>query len=598
VDNGLKSANLNSFPGSDQSIDSLGAALDQFASDLEHEFQGSEAEFLELGSQLNDFRTRSRDISQKATGIITRMTGEDLSLAIDNLNALLKIMHGAEDGSAQGTSGLSHILDRFREISAPLRSLVNIVKYLDVICVIMRIENSRFQSTETGFSTVAQGLKDLGKTIRLKSEDLGSRSEAMVASIRQSMQAVQKKETLENNQARLILSRAIDSMQPLQAKRSASSSVLNELASRYESISQNIGNVVSCLQFHDITRQRIDHCVHAIQELRDSLSGSKDADWERRLASSAEIGRLQAAQLSNAKQDLLHAVDSMKESLRTLAQEVKAISLETRGLSGSAIQTGESFWGEIKKSLSFLQGAAIEYVRIHTEISTTISSVGGVVDEISNFAQEIKQIGVSMRIIAMNASVNASRIGAEGMSLGVLAQETQDLAGETVAQINAISEVLKSAITSAHEIANQHLGMTVDCPQETMTMNRQFEEMGIRMESADLYAAEALGEMKELSSALSIDVESAVSSFRSPETLAGLIDSASERLKFFVDQVYGMLPPEYARGGNADLKELAARYTMKRERRVHQSLLGLAGDDEEAPASQRALELGENVELF
>jgi hypothetical protein len=55
-------------------------------------------------------------------------------------------------------------------------------------------ENARFQTTETGFDTVAQGLKDLGNTIRIKSDDLGNRSDSMVASICQSLQAIQKNE--------------------------------------------------------------------------------------------------------------------------------------------------------------------------------------------------------------------------------------------------------------------------------------------------------------------------------------------------------------------------------------------------------------------
>jgi hypothetical protein len=602
VEDGLNSANFNSGMNRDRSADSLSSALDKFASDLERQFQEAEGEFIKMGSQLQDFRERSREISEKATGIIGRMTGEELSLAIDNLNRLVKA--GApEKGSIFGAAGLSNILDRFKEIGPPLRSLVKIVKYLDVICVIMKIENARFQSTETGFSTVAQGLKELGNTIRIKSEDLGARSQSMVLSIRQSMNSVQKKEIIESDQARLILTRAVESIKPLQEKRSAASAAVNDIASRYESISRSIGKVVSGLQFHDITRQRIDHYAQAIREIGASLSGSRDDDWNRKLASSAEIGRLQTAQLRHIKQDLLQAVSGMKSGLRNLVQEVKEISLETGRLTGSAFQAGESFWGEIKKSLVFLQGAAAEYSQIHGEISTTISSVGGIVDDISNFAQEIKQIGTRMQIIAMNASVNASRIGAEGMSLGVLAQETQDLAGETVAQISAISEVLKSAIASAHELSDQHLGSMANRPEKTMTMDREFEEMESRMQAADVFVAEALREMKEFSAALSTDVESAVASFQSPEAFAESMDCACERLESFVNQIRQMLPLE-SRGTVADMDELTARYTMNRERTVHQSVLGLAGESdsvnrsEKLSISQNELEFGENVELF
>jgi methyl-accepting chemotaxis protein len=600
------------FVSEDSPARSLEEDLDLSASDLERHFQLMEREFLALGARLHDYRERSRAISEKAADITSRMGGGDLSFAIESLNRFQKKIKEAGGSSSQSTAALSKILARFSEIGPPLRSLAKIVNFLDVISVIMRIENTRIQATETGFNTVAQGLKDLGNTIRIKSENLEIRSDSMVASIQQSLQAVQKNESLQSDQARLILNRIFSSLEPLQDKRLASAATMNNLSIRYRSISRSIGNVVASLQFHDITRQRIEHSSKALREMGDTLAHLDTRDWEHTLSDAAEISRLQAAQLYHAKEDLKKAVGAIKESLRTLADEINTISREIRNLAGIAEQTEDSFLGDIKRNLSSLRNASSEYVRIHGEISAAMSSVNSTVNEIASFARDIKQIGTGMRIMAMNASVNASRIGMEGLSLGVLAQETQELAAETVGQIHLISEILKSVVDAARNLSMDGPDTSAEQLEESRKLNSEIEEIERRLQETDCYVAGALREIEDLNDVLSTDVAAAIDSFQSPEVFMIEIGKIGERLESFVVRARELLDKEGVRIQSTRLNDLTARYTMKRERKIHQSVLdsdtgaadaALEMDSAEAAGNagfhpENTSELGENVELF
>jgi hypothetical protein len=593
------------------SVDSEGY-LGWIASELERQFNAMEKDFLALGDGLQDFRNQARDIAQKASEMTERMTGADLSFAIELLHRYEGVIGEANRDSSKSTGVLSEILGRYKQIRNPLESLLKIVNYLDVICVIMKIENARFQSSETGFDTVAGGLKDLGKTIRIKSEDLGKRSQEITASISQALQAVQKNEQLQNDHTRFILGRILSSMETMQEKRQASVASLSACSNRYQSIADSISNIVSSLQFHDITRQRMEHSTKALHDINTMVADSQAPGWEQRFADAVEISRLQSVQMNHAKEDLAKAVQSLKESLGILKGEINQIAFEIRELTGIAGNAGESFLGEITRNLLSLQNASVEYMRINREISTAINTVAGAVDEISLFARDITQIGTGMKIISMNASVNAHRIGNEGLSLGVLAQETQVLAAETVDQICVISETMNLMIATVHNLSVDEQKRNEERLNEITVLNNEIQEIDDRLKAADLHIVESLRDIEGRSAVFSDRVASAISKFQTPDEFVEAINEAGGHLQSFVDKINGMIPKGYMRAGSERLKELAERYTMKRERSIHQALMGSKCREEEAvagktightairdlPFSGNSFEQGENIQLF
>jgi methyl-accepting chemotaxis protein len=586
------------------------AFVETLASGLERQFQGLEHDFLSLGERLCQFRNRSNTIAEKASAVTSLMAGAELSAAIDTLGRYQEKIGASDSGTCESVDALFGILEKFKEIRSPLQSLVKIVKYLDVICVIMKIENARFVDTETGFATVAKGLKDIGVVIRGKSEDLGNRSESITAEIVKALQSVRRNEQLQNQNSKVMLGCILDSLDPLQNKRKASASALNELSSLCQSITRSVSTIVASLQFHDITRQRIEHSSNALREIKNCSPHEKQLHWEKQLADAAGICRLQAAQLSQAREDLSGAVHSLKESLSSLSQEIGQILGETRKIAGASGESGESFLGEIKKGLASLRDDSAEYLRLKKEISTAIASVAGAVEEISSFAREIKEIGTGMRIMAMNASVNASRIGDEGRSLGVLAKEIQDLASETVIQIEKVADALKIMIASAQNLSNDDEKASVDRMAGISRLNAEIEALDANLQGIDSQTSLALQEIESLGALLSKDVDAAIAEFKSPDAFMHAIENACASLEEFVEQAHACLPQEYIELGSSMVNELAARYTMNRERNIHESLMKSGKSASPAIGSNKARsialatvsdkqsEIGENVEFF
>jgi methyl-accepting chemotaxis protein len=348
--------------------------------------------------------------------------------------------------------------------------------------------------------------------------------------------------------------------------------MLHNLSTRYQAISKNIGEVVASLQFHDITRQRIEHSTTALKEIEPALANPgkilPDQDAEKAIA----ISRIQLTQLSQAKEDLSHAVGTVKESLQALAREVAEISQETRELLGHTGQSGASFLSQIEENLTSLKAAAKNYLGINKEIATSMASVKDFGEEISTFANDIKNIGTGIRIVAINASVNASRIGNQGSGFGVLAQNTQDLASETAIQIEQVSEALKSIVVLAHELAGINHDAESNTSESATSLENELETIDSLLRSTDLYAEDNLSEMGNQSGTFKSDISRAISSLKSPEAFLDAISDTCGQLEDFLHSAQELFPKAYAQASKLKLSDLTERYTMEREREIHRSI--------------------------
>jgi methyl-accepting chemotaxis protein len=580
---------------------------------LEKLSQAMEEDFLALGEQLYRFRERSQAISQKATEVGTQITGSDLGYVMESLGNFQEKITKTEEGSIRGLKALQEILDRFREVASPLRSMDKIIRFLDIICVIMKIENARLNELQTGFGTTAQSLKDLGQTIRTKAEELDTNTTAIAMTVRQSLQTIQENERYKNSQAQLILSRILDSLAPLKIKRTASAGMLHNLATRYQTISRSIGEVVSSLQFHDITRQRIEHSTTALKEIEPVFANPDQKIPDLEAEKAIAVSHIQLIQLNHAKEDLSRAVGTVKEGLHALAREVAEISQEARDLIGHVGQSGTSFFNQVEDNLTSLKAASKNYLSINKEIAASMASVKDFGEEISVFANDIKNIGTGIRIVAINASVNASRIGSKGSSFGVLAQNTQDLASETASQIEQVSSALKSIVSLAQELAVINHDAKSNVSEKAQGLENELETIDSLLRSTDIYAEDNLATIGNQSGTFKNDISAAISSLRSPEAFLNAISDTCRLLDAFLRSAQKRFPEAYASASKLKLNDLTDRYTMEREREIHRSVLapralasskntsprtghgqGVAIDLKSSPSSS----IGDNVTLF
>jgi hypothetical protein len=192
----------------------------------------------------------------------------------------------------------------------------------------------------------------------------------------------------------------------------------------------------------------------------------------------------------------------------------------------------------------------------------------------------------------------------------VLAKEIQDLASETVIQIEKVADALKIMIASAQNLSNDDEKASVDRMAGISRLNAEIEALDANLQGIDSQTSLALQEIESLGALLSKDVDAAIAEFKSPDAFMHAIENACASLEEFVEQAHACLPQEYIELGSSMVNELAARYTMNRERNIHESLMKSGKSASPAIGSNKARsialatvsdkqsEIGENVEFF
>ena len=175
-------------------------------------------------------------------------------------------------------------------------------------------------------------------------------------------------------------------------------------------------------------------------------NGTPDGQQRDLVGWLGDVCTTQSSQLLHTKDELVGAVDCVIKNLLGISENVKDIVGETQALSGSTNQSGAPLLSQIEKGVMSVIKSLRENAERGKEISASVSIA---VHGMSEFVKEIEDISVEIKLIAFNAQVKAKRTGAEGNTLGVLAEGIQGLAVDAGRHTTSVLEKLKTITDEA-----------------------------------------------------------------------------------------------------------------------------------------------------
>jgi methyl-accepting chemotaxis protein len=332
---------------------------------------------------------------------------------------------------------------------------------------------------------------------------------------------------------------------------------------------------------------------------------------------------LQKAQLVHADDDLVSAVGRMNKSLQKIADNVIHTSEEIQKTAKASGGDGQSFLQKLEADLLSLAGAIATYGTLERDLSASMRTVTGAVGQMTSFIRDIQRIGIDMHMLALNASVQSAHIGQSGATLGVLAESIHKLSADTAQNIDEISRDLSAVVEEARSSSLQNsddagagaAGFTGGID------SRIAAALGsIRLMNDDVTAL--LSRIDREGNDLSRDIEATVNGAAVNEGMSQRIREVVSELTELIADMRSALPVTVGQADSDELRDLAGRYTMEQERRVHQAMASSAAvaliASESVPASfeegrsadspppseqaaapgESAEDLGDNVDLF
>jgi methyl-accepting chemotaxis protein len=591
------SADKNAPPAaSDAELHRLAAGwsrgLEGMAAELKVVAATTEDEFLAIGGRLQDFYQRGTEITALASEMMGEVAGEQVTQTMDGIANLLDEM-GRYVGNARqeieaSSSTLSEILALLEQVAGPLSGFKKVNKVLRMLGISTKIESARLGQSAAGFDTLASDVGDLAVQVNDKAGVILKRKDDLARAIEQTLSGVLNAGAQQHDQVLGILDKTRGSLAALSGINARCSSSMAGISAVSEEVSRSIGEVVMSMQTHDIVRQQIEHVDEALTELKGRLaSGTAGADEV------AWVCELQSAQLRHASQELDGAVQAIIGNLKEVARQQSGLSTETRGMAGIADQTGGSFFSEMQKDITVVTAALLDSSRVNRSLCGAMGTVTDTVGEIASFVGDIEKIGEEIKLIALNAQIKSAYTGEEGAALGVLAEAIQRLSIDAIDHTTVVSRTLHEIITVTQNLNNGACSDSSD-PSDLEAEVREMVQglsslLGV-LQSVNETLLRSLTNMDDAVTHLSSDIDRVTSGITVHRKVAQVLEGAVRGLGGVMVEARRIAPTA---GQGANLDELASRYTMHSERKIHESLLD--GGQVSAPGPDS---FDDNVELF
>ncbi len=589
----------------------------------------TEDEFLTVGDNLGGIYNQASEISAELSAMVNLMCGSDVSGSIGGLRSILDRMGNfldyGGDKSKVGSETIKDLRSMIHDLLSPVGHFKKIVKILRTLSISTKIESAQLNQEISGFITLAEDVERLSLLIDSKSANIMTNAKALENVTGEALANVLRLEKRQEEQVRGILDNLKVSLRSLMENNESSSHGANLISTESEEVSRHIGEVVASMQFHDITRQKIEHVQEVMDYLVTKLGAveSEDREFggEKDTAGLArEVGdlcELQIAQLNDSKRQLVSAVGKMKDNLTRIFQKVSGMCRNIRGLAGATDEVSASFLSDIEADITSVIASLKESIAASQELVVTLEGLLKIVGDMSLFVNDIEEIGSEIELIALNARVKAAHTGAEGATLGVIAEAIQKLSFDANTHTSVISGFINKIAAAAEGLYER---INVDINGQILEADRMVEDLnGLvgRLRDVNGEILVLLNRIDRSGQALGSEIERIVSGITVQNQFVTRIDGATAALESILSNSRAIVPPSDASTKVESLTGLEQKYTMESEREVHRSyaISGADGHDAllEPSAWPRAgegnLELitgkadnsgefGDNVELF
>jgi methyl-accepting chemotaxis protein len=566
----------------------------------------TEKEFISTGADLNGFYEYSQEISKTSSSFVSSFSETELMSVIESFRDLLDHMNDyikqTESGFKNGTEVLQDIYKNISNIYKPVTGFKKIIKTLRILSISTKIESSQLNHNSNGFVTIAEEVERLATLIQIKFTDITSSAELVKKLIEHTLIWTSDLETRQGGKIKEILDSTRATLEVLTQKNESSSQMARKISAELESISKNMEEVVAYMQFHDITRQQVEHVEEALQGVYNKLDDDNQ-DMEKVLQETGTVCEVQKAQLVNAKEKFTRAVSTIMDSLKGISFNISAIDGDVRKLAGTENESSLSFFSQIESGVFSIISSLRESIEAISKLSAGMDDLGKTVVGISQFVNDVGEISSELELIAMNARIKAAHTGEEGAPLGVIAEAIHKLSIDARIQKTEISDELQKIASSAEFL---HLNINTNAEEQavkTESMLNNLNSLTHRLGSINETILSCFHKIQKEGQELADGIDNTVSDIQVHYMFAREIDRACSVLNSIISEIREIMPEMIFQEDAEILKCMEIKYTMQSEREIHESLTVFHKD---GPKSDYVLnhdtlageDFGENVELF
>jgi methyl-accepting chemotaxis protein len=577
-------------------------AVERVIADLETLNRSTEQDFLAVGGKLQEFRSVARQISSDMAALTELISGEHGGNASHALARMLEYSREMDTRTEQSGQALGTVQDlscSIRKSFAGLRSTVSVFRTL---CTLTRIETSRLGGAGSGFGDLADEVRPLSESIQSSGENILAAASLLDQGIQSALLSCSEIRARQLTELPSLLASVTSSLKSFEERRERVCEGSTRQAAQHKEICDAIDNLVTSIQFHDITRQQIQHVTDALRQLT-SESAPGRLNRTTLPPNGQAILSLQSSQLSSAARVFASSTARIESDLETISGRVRDIAETSHALMGISGDEQNSFFLEMEGSFTAILKTVGTCATAQTQTQATAANLEESLVRMRQSVADIRGIEIQIQRIAINATIRATHIGAAGNALTVIAEVMQRLALDSNRNTEEVAEALDRMSDAARGVSGDsgHRACAIQPGP-----NGAIEEMRVallELHSSSACSFSRVAQIAALGSRLGEDVGTLRSGFSAGRLFAEVVHRACGELERIGAHAGAAVLEGLEAAPVGGLEDFAKRYTMQAERDVHESMAGgslaapsTAIDESRVPVADG--DLGDNVEFF
>jgi methyl-accepting chemotaxis protein len=536
----------------------------------------AEPRFLDLGERLRALYTDADGLVNQARRAAAAVGGDESTGVLPHLEEMVGAAMADLRDRREAISGRLEEVMRSAEQLARLSSICSAMAQtglsLNVVGLNIAVESSRSSASVEMFSVFTEEIRGLSRRISDISEAIRDGSartrNGQLAAYRQIRGGL---DTLSRliAEAEEIVGRAMERIREIMAY---SRRALERSTESSREISRLVGEVVVAIQFHDISRQKVEHVGAALADAAALL----ERPAEERPVIRGRVHRLltlQVIHLQEVVDEIRAARDRAARAFERLNAQVADLVADAARLDGNEAADGglDAHRQGLENGLRQLRELLGKGRTLDRDIRRIAEEGAEAASRLSDHIDPVRDISFDLHLKALNAIVKSARLPREGQALEVLAQEVSKLSTQSGGAVDDVVEILESLVSLSLDLDLMDEADAGEKDQADAAIADGLEEMARRFDQFRTDAAAA----PEAARAIQGDIAATGDRLGFLDALAADLTDRIARLTALAERFTPW--SQAARRGSAETIEQAARrYTMESERRLHSRHLGEA----------------------
>lgn len=411
--------------------------------------------FAQAGGELGEGLALFEALKVRLSDLSGELSGERLSRARETLAELARALRDIGVGLAREAQAMQDLAGHSQAATQLLDRLLDHMRLITILARSARIEAVSVRAIGQGFGDFTQEIVDLtleaARTIELSLRDYRQ----LAALLATGLSAQRGFESRYGTALAGLADELSEALAELAQRQQRGAALTRDAAVHSGKIAIVAGSAIIAMQSGDSIRQRLEHSIAAMQLARAIGDGSETAglDADGCEAAIRLLHRLQSAQLQESAATLGGNAADIEAALAVLANDTGHLLDLVRALYRGGGASDDSFMAALELKLvqasELLAGcdsARGVVDRVGRTLVTVLETCRGTVSALSSSVSTIELIG-------MNAGLRAARVGPEGRSLVVIAQELKLAADLISKDARGLAPVFSSMEQAAASLA-------------------------------------------------------------------------------------------------------------------------------------------------